>query len=65
MSHVGWPSIPGVMPEHILQLEAAQHAIEQHRDPCLRGDRKPTQAIVDECEQGFQQALDIYRQAIR
>lgn len=64
VSHVGWPAIPGVMPEHIQQLEAALHAMEEHRDPCLRGDRQPTQAIVDECEQAFAKANAIFIQAI-
>lgn len=64
VSHVGWPAIPGQMPEHIQQLEAALHAMEEHRDPCLRGDRQPTQAIVDECEQAFATAKAIFTQAI-
>ena len=65
VSHVGWPPIPGQMPEHIQQLEAALHALEEHRDPCLRGDRQPTQAIVDECEQAFAKAASIFAHAIR
>lgn len=65
VSHVGWPPIPGEMPEHIRRLEAALHALEAHRDPCLRGDRQPTQAIVDECEQAFAQAAAIFAHAIR
>jgi hypothetical protein len=65
VSHAGWPPIPGEMPEHIKQLEAALHALEQHRDPCLRGDRQPTQAIVDECEQAFARAASIFDHAIR
>ncbi len=28
-------------------------AIETHRDPCLRGEREPTQDIVDACESAF------------
>lgn len=65
VSHVGWPPIPGEMPEHIRRLEAALHTLETHRDPCLRGDRQPTQAIVDECEQAFAQAHAIFAHAIR
>jgi hypothetical protein len=65
VSHVGWPAIPGVMPEHVQRLEAALHALEEHRDPCLRGDRRPTQEIVEACERAFAQALDIYEHAIR
>ncbi|MBS0342459.1 MAG: hypothetical protein JSS56_18235 [Proteobacteria bacterium] len=61
VSHVGWPPIPGEMPQPIQHLEAALHALEEHRDPCLRGDRTPTQAIVDECDGAMQQALSVYR----
>lgn len=60
VSHVGWPAIPGVMPALIQRLEAALHALEEHRDPCLRGDRAPTQAIVDECDQALRQAVCVY-----
>lgn len=60
VSHVGWPAIPGVMPAPIQRLEAALHALEAHRDPCLRGDRTPTQAIVDECNTALSQALSVY-----
>src|SRR4051794_34125466 len=34
VSHVGWPPVPGTMPEPIQRLEAALHALEVHRDPC-------------------------------
>jgi hypothetical protein len=65
VSHVGWPAIPGQMPAHVQRLEAALHALEEHRDPCLRGDRVPTQAIVDECERAFAEAAAIYEHATR
>lgn len=65
VSHVGWPPIPGDMPEHIRQLEAALHALEEHRDPCLRGERQPTQAVVDECRRAFDTATAIFTDAIR
>lgn len=60
VSHVGWPAIPGDMPQSIQHLEAALHALEEHRDPCLRGDRMPTQAIVDECNGALGQAVSVY-----
>jgi hypothetical protein len=63
VSHVGWPPIEGDSPAHIRHLETLLHAIEEHRDPCLRGERMPTQAIVDECEAGFQAAAAIFRQS--
>lgn len=64
VSHVGWPPIPGTMPEHVRRLEAALHALEEYRDPCLRGDRRPTQTIVDECERAFSRAAAVFDHAI-
>lgn len=64
VSHVGWPAIPDDMPEPVQRLEAALHALEQHRDPCLRGDRQPTQAIVDDCEHALSQAVCVYRELV-
>ena len=60
VSHVGWPAIPGEMPEPIRRLEAALHALEEHRDPCLRGDRVPTQAIVDDCNAALLHATSVF-----
>jgi hypothetical protein len=60
VSHVGWPPIPGEMPSHIQSLEAALHALEEHRDPCLRGDRLPSPSIVEECNQALAQAVAVY-----
>jgi hypothetical protein len=65
VSHVGWPPIPGDMPEPIQRLEAALHALEEHRDPCLRGDRAPTQAIVDDCDLAIVQAISVYQALVR
>lgn len=61
VSHVGWPQIPGDMPAPIQRLEAALHALEEHRDPCLRADRVPTPAIVAECERALSQAIAVYQ----
>lgn len=65
VSHVGWPPIDGELPPHLRRLEHLLHAIEAHRDPCIRGDRAPTQAIVDECRSAFDEALSIFEQAMR
>ena len=65
VSHVDWPPIPGDMPEPIRQLRGALHALEDHRDPCLRGDRVPTQAIVEHCELAMRQAISVYRALVR
>lgn len=63
VSHVGWPPIEGDVPAEIRSLEAALHAIEEHRDPCIRGDRVATQSIVDECEACFAKAMAIFQRA--
>jgi len=64
VSHVGWPPIKGDVPASVRRLEALLHGIEEHRDPCLRGDRAPTAAIVEECEHAFAEAMSIYQQAV-
>lgn len=65
VSHVGWPPIEGVIPPHVQALEAALHALEEHRDPCLRGDRQPTAAIVAASQRAFQQVKAIFDKALR
>ncbi|MFM0115216.1 hypothetical protein [Paraburkholderia nemoris] len=65
VSHVDWPAIEGEVPQAIRQLEHALHTIEYHRDPCIRGDCAPTQAIVDECEQAFTQVVYAFEQPLR
>lgn len=64
VSHVGWPPIEGAVPAFIRELEDALHTIEQHRDPCIRGYRVPTRAIVEECENAFGTAVAIFTRAI-
>ncbi len=64
VSHVGWPPIEGEALPQVRRLEAALHALEEHRDPCIRGDRAPTPAIVDECSRAFDEARAIYEQAV-
>ena len=64
VSHVGWPAIPGDMPAPIQQLEAALHALETYRDPCLRGDRQPHPSILDDCNRVLEQAFAIYESLV-
>jgi hypothetical protein len=59
VSHVGWPPIEGDVPADVASLMDALHAIEEHRDPCVRGTRVPTQAIVTECETAFARVLRV------
>jgi len=61
VSHVGWPAVAGDMPESIQGLEAALHSLEEYRDPCLRGERAPSPAIVAACDEALAQALAVYR----
>ncbi|GAB3627598.1 hypothetical protein PTE30175_02291 [Pandoraea terrae] len=65
VSHVGWPKIEGDVPEAIRQIEHWVQTIEHHRDPCIRGDRIPTQATVDECEQAFAQVMRRFEWALK
>ncbi len=65
VSHVGWPELEGEVPPLIRQLEDVLHSIEHHRDPCIRGDREPTQAIVDECEGAFTRAMVAFERALK
>ncbi|MDI3418167.1 hypothetical protein [Streptomyces luteolus] len=53
VSHVGWPPVDGDKPDDIVRLEHAIHRIEEFRDPCLRGDRRPDAGIVAECDDAF------------
>lgn len=59
VSHVGWPAIPGPLPRDILALEDALHAIEQYRDPCLRGTTPPTPEIIADVQARFRTVLAI------
>lgn len=61
VSHVGWPAIPGPLPEDIVEMEQALHRVEEHRDPCLRGTRRPTPEIIAAVEADFARVLSILR----
>ncbi|MDS0858228.1 hypothetical protein NUV25_10955 [Burkholderia pseudomultivorans] len=65
VSHVGWPEIEGDVPEVIRHLEHLIRIIERHRDPCIRGDHVPTQAIVVECERAFAQVMCRFEEALK
>ena len=59
VSHVGWPPIEGEIPADVAALMHALETIEDHRDPCVRGARVPTPAIVAQCEQAFARLLEV------
>ncbi len=62
--HVGRPPVPGTIPQDIARMMHAMEVIEQYRDPCVRGDRAPTAAIVAECDAALRECLDLCRQRI-
>lgn len=55
--HVGRPAIEAPMPADVEQIMHAMERIEAHRDPCVRGGRKPTPAIANECEEALRSCL--------
>jgi hypothetical protein len=59
VSHVGWPPIEGDIPTDVERLMQALHEIEDHRDPCLRGDRAPSAAIVQACDSRFAVLVEV------
>ncbi|MEG0140570.1 MAG: hypothetical protein RR882_00435 [Comamonas sp.] len=65
VSHVGWPEVPGIFPQPLQRLEAALHALEQHRDPCIRSNHPATACVIKACEDTFDQALCAYQSLVQ
>jgi hypothetical protein len=59
--HVGRPKIDAQIPSDVGEMMALMEIIEEHRDPCVRGDREPTQAVVDECGAALSRCLEILK----
>jgi hypothetical protein len=59
--HVGRPRIDAPVPPDVAEMMGLMEIIEEHRDPCVRGDRQPTQAIVDECEAALSRCLGLLK----
>jgi hypothetical protein len=57
--HVGRPKVEGPIPDDVAKMMAEMEVIEHHRDPCIRGERTPTRAIADECDQALRRVLDL------
>jgi hypothetical protein len=57
--HVGRPALDVPVPSDIQEMMKEMEAIEHHRDPCVRGDREPTQAIVDQCDRALRRCLQL------
>ena len=62
--HVGRPKVEGAIPDDIAEMMRKMEVIEHHRDPCIRGEREPTRAIADECEQALRRVLDIFAKRV-
>lgn len=57
--HVGRPKIDSPVPSDIAEMMIAMEVIEHHRDPCVRGEREPTQEIVAECDAALRRCLQL------
>lgn len=62
--HVGRPKLSVPVPDDVAAMMTAMETIEQYRDPCVRDDREPTQAIVDECDEALRTCLSILEQQL-
>lgn len=58
--HVGRPKVAGQIPEDVAKMMRQMEVIEQHRDPCVRGERQPTRAITDECDLALRGCLELF-----
>ena len=62
--HIGLPEVDAPLPPWIAQAYHAMGVIERHRDPCVRGDRPITPALIAECEASYQDIVRACRAAI-
>lgn len=62
--HVGRPKVEGPIPDDVQKMMREIEVIEHHRDPCIRGERAPTRAIADECDQALGRCLDLFYKRI-
>lgn len=62
--HVGRPRIDGPMPDDLKAMMEDMEIIEHHRDPCIRGERNPTPAIAEECDQALRRCLALLKKRI-
>jgi hypothetical protein len=51
--HVGMPKIKKPLPPAIASAFSAMEIIEEHRDPCIRGDRPITDDIIRACSEAY------------
>jgi hypothetical protein len=58
--HVGRPKVEGQIPADIAEMMKQMELIEHHRDPCIRGEREPTQAIASECDLALRRVLVLF-----
>lgn len=62
--HVGRPSVDAPLPCDVAEMMRTMEVVEYHRDPCVRGDREPTPAIVEECDTALLRCLHLLRKRI-
>jgi hypothetical protein len=62
--HIGLPEINDPLPPWIAKAYEAMEVIERYRDPCVRGDRPITPALIAECEASYQEIVRACRAEI-
>ena len=62
--HIGLPEITDPLPPWIAKAYAAMEVLENHRDPCIRGDRPITPQLIAECDASYLEIVDACRRAM-
>ncbi len=62
--HVGLPPIEGKLPSGLRSAFAAMRRIEAYRDPCIRGERTVTKAVIAHCESDYVRVLSGCRRVL-
>lgn len=62
--HIGLPEISEPLPPLIAKAYAAMEVLENHRDPCVRGDRPVTSELVAECDSSYLEIVHACRTAM-
>lgn len=65
VSHLHWPPIGGSKPDGLVEMEHAIEVIESHRDPCLRGEKRPTPNMVEEIDVSFSAVLAVLHSLVK
>ncbi len=62
--HIGLPEVRDPLPPWIAKAYAAMEVLENHRDPCVRGDRPVTPELIAECDSSYHEIVHACRTAI-